>query len=329
MSETAPHTSLSLKRASLIYLSLALTLTFYHAATIERRFWPERNEFHSGIIRGDFKSPYQYRIVATWLAEAGGWILEKALRLPPGKPSALAREVFYILQRLLATWALFIFFHLYLKSWFSSEIAFSGTLILAGLHLFTYIHYFYQPCSPLNLLFLTIGVYLIRRGKVNGWLYPLTILGSLARETFGLIVPLHVAQFGFNRKSLIHSVALFLIWLAVQLLLRLVFGFRPSFPPRPQILNLYFLLWPIFLFSLFWVIPILYYRHLPPFLRRAMFLFMPPLILANFLFGKVEETRLFLDLSIILIPATLFAVLRPLPAQENSDGVELVQEQQS
>lgn len=40
-----------------------------------------------------------------------------------------------------------------------------------------------------------------------------------------------------------------------------------------------------------------------------LWLFAMPLLLANFIFGKVEETRLFLDLAIVLIPSTLFVLL--------------------
>lgn len=100
-----------------------------------------------------------------------------------------------------------------------------------------------------------------------------------------------------------------MVWLAVQISLRGVFGFRPRFPDRPLITNFYEALWPLFLFSLIWFIPLIYFRKLPTTFRWMLMLFAPPLIVANAIFGKVEETRLFLDLAIVLIPATLFALL--------------------
>jgi hypothetical protein len=296
-----------LRKFAIVYFSLALTFTFYHAQTINRRFWNERSEFHQAIVRGDFRSPYQYRILAPLLAEAGGSVVEKIFSLSSPKSSAGAREIFYVLQRLIATFLLFIFFHLYLRTWFTAELAFAGTLMLASLHVYTYHSYFYQPDSAWNILFLTIAVYLFRRSEA-GWLYPLTILGSLTRETFGLIVPLHLAYFGFKKKTLIHTAGLFLTWLSVQLLLRGVFGFKASFPARPPIDNLYEIGWPVFLFALMWLVPLFYYKRLPAFIRRAIFLVLPPLILANFAFGKVEESRLFLELAIILVPGTLFGL---------------------
>ncbi len=303
-------TSLQIKRASVIYFSLAMTLTFYHAQKINRQFWPSRSEFHQSIISGNFKSPYQYRVLAPWLAEAGGWVLEKTLRLPPGKPSVLARESVYILQRFIATWMLLIFFHLYLESWFTSEVAFSGTLILGILHLYTFHRYFYQPSSALNILFLTIAAWLILRGH-SGWLYPLIIVGTLARETCGLLVPLYLAHGWPKKKCLMHATGLFLVWLIVQSLLRVFFGFRPSFEDVITFHDqIRWASWPLFLFGLFWFIPLVHYKNLPSFLRRAILMFVPPLLIANFLFGKIIETRLFLDLAIVFIPGTFFGLLQ-------------------
>lgn len=308
MGEAATErSSLRLKTAALIYLSFALTLSFYHFQTIDYPFLPEKKEFHQGVIRGDFNAPYQYRILSPWLAELPSIIVEKTIGVPDGK-QAKTREFFYLLQRVVATFLLFIFFHLYLERWFTSEIAFSGTLILAGLHVFTYRSYFYQPDSPLHLLFLTIGAYLMSKGEYKGRLYPLTIIGSLTRETFGLIVPLHLACFGFKKQTLKHSIGLFIVWLAVQLSLRGLFGVRPPFEGRPLVNNFHESVWPLFLFSLMWFIPLIYFRRLPIVFRRMMLLFAPPLIAANFMFGKVEETRLFLDLAIVIIPASLFAL---------------------
>ncbi len=314
-----------LKTAGMIYLSFAFTLSFYHAQTIDRPFWQERSEFHQGIIKGDFNAPYQYRILSPWLTELPSIVVEKALGLSSVKQTAMTREFFYLLQRLIATFLLLIVFHLYLENWFTSEIAFSGTLILAGLHLFTYRSYFYQPDSPLHLLFLTTGAYLMSRGEFKGWLYPLTIVGSLTRETFGLIVPLHLAFFGFRKQTLKHTLGLFSVWLAVQVLLRGIFGLRPPFPARPLMTNFYESAWPIFLFSLMWFIPLIYFRRLPAIFRRMLLLFAPPLIIANVFFGKIEETRLFLDLAIVLIPATLFALFfhKTMISTEDSIPVKL------
>src|SRR6478672_13425613 len=106
--------SITLKRAIMIYVSLTLTLTFYHTENIDRPFWFQISEFHQGIIKGDFKSPYQYRIIAPIVAETGGRLLVKVLGLPEGKPAVAAHELFYVLQRFMATLLLFIFFHMYL-----------------------------------------------------------------------------------------------------------------------------------------------------------------------------------------------------------------------
>jgi hypothetical protein len=298
----------TLKAASVIYLSLALMLTYFHFQIIDRPFVNARSEFHQGIIQGDFKSPYQYRVLAPWLAEAGGRLVEKVVQLPEGRPSQMVREAFYSAERLVSLCLLFFFFHLFLEAYFSSELAFAGVLLLAGVHAYTYHSYFYQPDSPINLMFLAVGLYLIVRRGPGGWLYPLMIAASLNRETSGVIAALHLAYFGLSRKTMKHTAGLILVWAAVQILLRTVYGPRPSFEARPLWINLYEIHWPFFLFSFIWFVPLIYYSLLPQFFRRALLLFAPPVIAANFLFGKFEETRLFLDLSLILIPCTFIAL---------------------
>lgn len=300
---------ISIGRSSIIYLSLALMLSFYHFETINLPFATQRAEFHQGIIRGDFKAPYQYRVLAPWLVELPALVVASVIDTSSGNRASLVREVFYSLQRVVALFLLFVVFHLFLLTWFRPDIAFAGTLILAGLHLFTYRSYYFQPSSPLNLLFLTIGAWLMARGELKGWLYPLTVIGGLTRETFGLIVPIHLSFFGLKRTTWKHTVGLFSVWAAVQIGLRGIFGMRPSFPSRPLSVNFHEVLWPLFLFSLMWVVPLIGFRRLPPELRSMLWLFAMPLLLANFIFGKVEETRLFLDLAIVLIPSTLFVLL--------------------
>lgn len=311
---------MTVRRASIVYLSLAFTFSFYHFQTINRPFWPERSEFHQGIIRGDFKSPYQYRILAPWLVEIPSVIVERVAGIPPGKPAAMVREFFYLTERVLAVFLLFVVFHLYMETWFSSDIAFGGTVLFAALQVFTYFSYFYQPSSPINLLLLTAGAWLMARGEFKGWLYPLTVVGSLTRETFGLIVPLHIAFFGVKGRTLKHTIGLFLVWAAVQAALRGIFGFRPSFPLSPLDTGLSDASWPVALFALMWFIPLVGIKRIPTELRWMLLMFGVPLITANVLFGKVEETRLFLDLGIVLIPATLFVLLSDRNAAQTSEA---------
>jgi hypothetical protein len=123
---------------------------------------------------------------------------------------------------------------------------------------------------------------------------------------------MYFAQNFPHKKGYIHSIGLFLTWLATQISLRAVFGMRPTmtgrvFPNTPleQLVNID---WPVFLFALFWIIPLARYRKLPQFLRISLILVCIPLLIANFLFGEFEEPRQFLDFAIFLIPATLIAI---------------------
>ena len=306
---------LQFSRVLFIYFSLALTLTSYHTFHINRVSYNERSEYHQNIVAGEAKSPYQYRVLAPFLAEAGGFAMENLLDLSSGRPSVLAREVFYIALRFVATLITLVFFHKYLMTWLSSDIALSGTILLAGLHLYTFRQYFYQPSSSLYLMFLTVGTYLIVRGS-TAWIYPLIFLASLSRETGGILVALYIAyHWPLTRRSLLNVAGIFSSWLSAQIILRLVFPNADSVLTRPIHENFYYynLFWPIFLFGVFWLIPLIRYRSLPPFLRRALLLVLPPVILVNFMWGKVEESRLFLDLAIVLIPSTFFVLCEAEP----------------
>lgn len=306
------------KRIILTYLSLAMTLTVYHTLHINWKFTKKRSEFHQKIISGEFVSPYQYRVLAPFLAEVGVQFgesvlslspafIEKRLEFSPSEAEALVRETAYSGLRFIATWLTLIFFHKYMRTWFNSEIAFAGTLLLVALHLYTFRGYFYQPSSFLGILLLTIGVYLITQGA-TGQLYPLIFFASLSRETCGLLVAFYLAQNWPQKGSFKHAVGLFLVWSAAQLLVRILFGLAPSAKLRPFYMQLQqtVIAWPIFLFGLLWFIPFLRYGQLPTFLQRSLFLVVPPLVAVNFLFGKIEESRLFLDLALVLIPATFF-----------------------
>jgi hypothetical protein len=182
--------------------------------------------------------------------------------------------------------------------------------MLASLHVYTYRSYYYQPDSPLDLLFLTMAAYLIRSGAPAPWLHLLAALGSLNRETFGIVAALQLVHGGFGWASFRRACALGLIWLSVQALLRLWFGMRPSFPYERSLLeNVSEAHWSLFLFALLWVVPLAGYRRVPVGLRWGLPLFVVPLVLSNVLFGKLEETRLFLPLGIVLIPSTLLVLV--------------------
>jgi hypothetical protein len=297
----------------IVYVSLALTLTSYHTLQINRVYKVQRSEFHQDIITGEAKSPYQYRVVAPFLTEAGGLALEKLLGLSSEREAMLAREVFYSALRFIATLITLVAFHRYLMVWLSSEIAFGGTILLAGLHLYTFRQYFYQPSSFLYLMFLTVGTYLIVSGA-TAWLYPLIFVASLSRETSGILVAVYLAyNWPLTRNRIFNLLGLFATWLSAQVILRLAYENVESVLTRPLYYNFYYrnLFWPVFLFGIFWLVPLIGYRHLPPFLRRAILLVSPPLILVNFIWGKVEESRLFLELAIVLIPSTLFVLCEP------------------
>ena len=120
---------ISIGRSSIIYLSLALMLSFYHFETINLPFATQRAEFHQGIIRGDFKAPYQYRVLAPWLVELPALVVASVIDTSSGNRASLVREVFYSLQRVVALFLLFVVFHLFLLTKSSVNARFSLILL--------------------------------------------------------------------------------------------------------------------------------------------------------------------------------------------------------
>lgn len=293
--------------ALIIYCSLAFSLAFFHFEVLNRDFRPEREVFHEGVVSGQADRPYQYRALAPFVVEAVAWPVTTVLGLKDTNLQQWTREGMYVLVRLFSIFFFLVFFHLFVRNWLSDEMSLAATLLFGSLYFFTMHRYYFQPSSGVNLMLITLFAHWAMQNKGSKWLIPLAMIGSFARETSGMMAALYLCRHGITRKSIIGVIPIVLGWAAVQIGMRLAFGWKPAIGTNREFFDQFqasILSWPIFLFFLLWVIPLLGYRRLPPFFQRAMYLFMPPIIAVSMLFGEIEETRLFLDLGIVLIPST-------------------------
>ncbi len=325
------HTaSVSVKRRSrffvgacVVYCSLAGSFTFAHTQTLSRPFTLEREAFHTSILTGNAHRPYQYRVLAPFTVELLTAPAVAAFSLQGTRHERLLHETGYALLRLTTVFLFLVFFHLFLRNWFSDELALAGTLLYGALYFFTMHRYYYQPSSGVNLMMLALFCHWLMRGVRASRLALLAAVASLARETSGIVAALYLAKHGVNKKSLTGVLPIVGAWVAVQVSLRLVFGLAPGFEITRRLadnLQPGVVVWPAFLFLLLWGIPFAGYRRLPPFFQRAIYLLVPSIVIANLFFGEVEETRLFLDLGLVLIPAS-FLVLFGRQRQESGELV--------
>lgn len=290
-----------------VYLAFSVLITQYHAR--HKSFVPglhqRRAVRHEQVLSGQGDSPWTYRILAPALAEASRPVLA------PLTGEWLALEYAYIFWRWVFTFALLLLFHRYLAFWLDPAWSFAGTLFVAGLHIPSFEHSWFNLNLTIDFALWTAGAILTLRGR-NGWLFPLIAIGALNRSASVFLIPIHAAL-GLSRepfrKVALRSAALGLCWAGPTFALRAAIGVKPWAQPVPQIIeqNLdhpEWWLWAGAFLGAFWVLPFLRFRAMPRELQRLT-LFLAPYLPLQLVFGRIIEARLFLPLTIVLVPMGL------------------------
>ena len=272
--------------------------------------------WHADMIGGSAPAPNQYRPLTPWLAHllmlllpAGGAMAEYVHKL-----YAVPREVAgivatYAVLRSISTALVLIFFDRYLRTWFAPPAAAAGSLCLAAILPFTYLHVV-QESDAINLLVFVLAFWALAEEK-DLLLIPLVLLGALNRETVALIPALYFAA-RLGRRPLAEvlwkTAAILAAWAAVYLpLVYLVYGRRDyycdvlmlsanlsSWVPTAQVL---------LLFGPMWVLAVMGAKRGPLLLRRALWL-LPPYLILHYVVALVFEVRLFLPYAPVIIPLT-------------------------
>jgi hypothetical protein len=312
-----------------LFAGLALMLTALHALDVETRddYAAMRAERHAEILEHRGKEPYVDRILAPELAELG-----RRLVTGGGASRDAAPERSYLAIQFVATFAGLILFRAVLAALYDPPWALAGTLLFAALHPASYRYFWFQPDSPIDLALWLGAAALAVRGKSGLWLLPLTAIGALNRETI-LFAPLIYGALAWERvprRRLLRECAAALAAGGAVLV-----GVHLWIGPKERIVGLADLLrenlanppgwlFAAVFFGVLWLLPLLRWRRASPAVRRLTLVLLPCLLLA-LVFGRIREVRLFLPLSLALIPhllEALGALGRPAAAQAVGQGVD-------
>jgi len=270
--------------------------------------------WHADMIGGSAPAPNQYRPLTPWLAHllmlftpAGGAMAEYVHRIYSVPRDAAGVVAAYLTLRAATTTLALIAFDRYLKTWFAPPAAAAGSLCLAAILPFTYLHVV-QESDPINLLVFVLAFWALAKEK-DLLLIPLVLLGTLNRETVALIPALYFAA-RLGRRPLAEvlwkTAAIGAAWAAVYLpLVYLVYGRREyycdmvmlssnlsSWVPTAQVL---------LLFGPMWLLAAVGAKRGPALLRRALWL-LPPYLMLHYVVAFVIEVRLFLPYTPVIIP---------------------------
>lgn len=235
----------------------------------------------------------------------------------------------YALARLLFVFLAFLAFHFYMRKWFSPAESFAGVVVLSGSMAITFLIQDTQESAPLLMLLFVLGLWAMREKKDLLFGTLLLVGGGLTNES---MLALAAAYFFFRLTSfyfkdilrtggatILVSAPAFL----TQGLIRYINRSQPhlggAFHLFENLRGLYFVLinpikpifnhgyfiYPLLIFSIFWIYAAIGYRRSPRFLQ-AVFWMMPLFIVANLITGLINESRQMIPLGFIIIPMSMF-----------------------
>ncbi len=240
----------------------------------------------------------------------------------------------YILQRWLFVFIALVLFHFYLRHWFPTPASFAGVVFFAAIMPLTFMNDL-QESGPLLLVMFLLGLWAIRDQNTRAMLITFFI-GGLNSETTIFLVPVYffyhwkpgTREFvRLCRDSLFLSLPLIVplalirwinrdrphltaLWQLPDNLARITVALQTN----PLLLYKAASLFIIFLFGALWVYAFFRWKRLPLFLHRASLL-IPLFTLAHFLVGIVDEVRLFLPLTYLIVPMAWFFLFPVSPTE--------------
>jgi hypothetical protein len=263
---------------------------------------PRLYSWHAEMISGQAFSPNQYRPLTPWMAEA----------LAPLMPRGDVFTAYFVIRSLAVALTL-LAFDRYLRRWFSNGAAAAGALCLAAVIPFTYFRVV-QESDTINLLVFVAAFWALAYER-DDLLIPLVVVGTLNRETALMIPAVYlVARWGLEKPRTLAVRALALVggWAVIYGGIYAHYGHRAPYTDLSQVRAENFGSWLPTIFAVaflgaLWVLPFLVWRKTPPLLRRSFWL-VPPFVALHYLVGVVQEVRLFLPLTPILIPLSWWAL---------------------
>ena len=295
------------------FLCCSAILAKFHGYTINLGELADKRELrHNIIVHEKGLSPWGYRIFHAYIID---WITNVVLE-PSHDLYDIFRENIYIAFRGIEMFFTFIGFQLLMEKWLSPYRAFCATILFIGLHAPSFVHYWYQPSSPLDLCLWVWSIYLTMEGRFR-WLIPMILIGTLNRETSCFIIIFHfVLQYKREelRSLILRCTSLSCIWLGVFILLRSQISVRgvSEHTELTTLLykNLFHGPWVIYALSFVggWILyPLMHFKNWPKDLQRIAYVFIPYMVLI-LCFGRIREVRLLLPLCIPFVPAFFLTI---------------------
>lgn len=293
-----------------LYLGLSMSLTSFHAFQVN--FGPnegKREVRHERIVQLEGgQKPWAYRAAVPLAVEHQ---IEPVLRTI-GVSKETSREYGYLVVRFAATWLTLLLSHALIRRFTTDQMALSGTLLIGALHGPSVEHYWFQPASGPDHVFWLVTA-LLTLSKRDAWLYAVVFLGAFNRETIVFAIPIYLAlRWGTEpaRRTLERAFVMGLLWLTPFIWLRGTVALRYSASPTVReyaMRNLTDFEWQFYALAfagVWYVVPLMGWRHLSHPLRRLILMMVPylGLVLA---FGRIREVRLLLPTTVAFVPAAM------------------------
>ncbi len=184
---------------------------------------------------------------------------------------------------------------------FVADFAPVGAIMALPIY-FRYCSYIYDPGA---FFLFTLGIALIMKRRYLLY-YLVFILATLNKETSILLVALFYLREGSEMprsRLALHLVFQGLIWIAIKALVMILYADNPGMPFEFHLFdhNLILFLHPLAFFYFIAVVafhlPLLIYgwKHKPVFLRRGMIVTLVPLLSLAFVFGFIDELRVYYE----------------------------------
>lgn len=162
----------------LLYATLALSLTIVHHFKIDVTQINNQVCLHLGILKNTAPQPYNLRVLQPWLVE-GATKIAAVVNIDYFTAFVLG----YGTIRFISLFATFCLADALFTVFGGVLFAKLAVLFLAAIYPLSFLFYYYQPTSILDLAFLTLGVLLIVKNKNLLLLAAVMLFAALNRNT--------------------------------------------------------------------------------------------------------------------------------------------------
>ena len=291
----------------LLYVSLAVATGF-----ADLRMRPHTLnvvKYISGVVADTEYAPGKYRVLAPFTIDGLATL------------SGASLEATWYVTRLLVIFLAYLAIHAYLRTWFRPLASMAGVAVTAATLPLTITNSWPHPDAMPELALFALGALAIAR-RLDVLFAVVLALAAFNRETSVFLVVLYFVAYPLTRDRLVRTAVFGLEWLAIYGGLRLVRGVQhydywmagrnladlgllpPNYDPYYRV----YAYFALFLFGPLLAIALRRETAAPPFARRAL-LVIPCFVAVAFMFSSIIESRIFLPLYPLVLPAFMFGVV--------------------